>query len=185
MAEIDDSELQRLRGAERLMNELISSPKTQRSFQRDIKTLHPDYVTDEEKAKPFVEEATKAAQGVLDAHLKKTRDAELETRFQERLDYYRLSSKNPDGYTDEGIEKIKNLMRERTIPDVDAAVALFEKLNPQQPEPPSGYHPTGWNFGAPADKEDTDRKLLFEDEDAWADREAKKVWDESRKGNLM
>src|SRR5215472_10637185 len=166
MAEIDDNELQRLRGAERLLNDLNTSTKTQRSFQRDVKILRPEWTTDEERAKPFIDEAKQAATAVLEDHLKKTKSEELEARFQERLNYYRLSEKNPDGYTEEGIEKIKNLMRERTIPDVDAAVALFEKLNPSQPDPPSGYRPTGWNFGAPIEKGDDDRKLLFEDEDA-------------------
>src|SRR5260370_35292285 len=97
MAEIDETELARLRGAERLMNELNSSVKTKRDFQRQVKQLHPDYVSEEDAAKPFVEDAKSAAAAVLGEHLKKTKGEAIEADFEAKLDSYRLVAKQADG----------------------------------------------------------------------------------------
>jgi hypothetical protein len=175
--EVDENELSGLRGAQKVLSELLGSKKTKAVTHKAIKEIYPDHVVPVD-GDETIAAAKEAAQAVLDKHLKTQKDENLENEFQGKLNSYRLSNKNPDGYTDEGIEKIKTLMRERTIPDVDAAVALFEKLNPAPAEPPSGYVPTGWNFGAVADE---DKKQLFNDPDAWADKEARKVWDEYRK----
>lgn len=175
MAEIEDSELARLRGADRLLAELRGSPKHRRSVERAIKDHHPEFQTEDDRMAPYIEEAKSAAKSIIEESVKKQREQELENTFQSKLASYRLSERNPDGYTDEGIDKIVALMKERTIPDVDAAVALFEKMNPAKAEPPSGYVPTSWNFG---NKADDDSKLLFEDPDAWAEKEARKVWEE-------
>jgi hypothetical protein len=146
-------------------------------MQGQIKSLHPDYITDEERHEPTIKKAEEVVRSVIDKHSKEAEQKALEKKFQDKLDSIRLSKDNPDGYTEEGIEKIKALMVERTIPDVDAATALFEKMNPPKPEAPSGYKATGWNF-AQVNKDDVNGKLLFEDPDAWADQEAKKVWEE-------
>ena len=180
MAEIDDAELAKLQNTQRLMGELLGSPKTKRQVQEALKVHHPEYVTDKEQDELVLGEATKAAQKVLGDHLKAERDAHLDRKFNEKIDSYKLSPGNPNGYTDEGIEKIKGLMKERTIPDVDAAVALFEKMNPVKPDVPSGYKPQSWNFGR-TENDDEDRKLLFTDPDTWADKEAAKVWAEQVK----
>jgi hypothetical protein len=180
MAEIDDAELAKLQNTQRLMGELLGSPKTKQTVQEALKVHHPEYVTDKDQLSPFVNEATEAAQKVLEKHLKAQRDADLDRKFNEKIESYKLSDANPNGYTDEGIEKIKGLMKERTIPDVDAAVALFEKLIPQQPDVPSGYKPQSWNFGN-TPNDDEDRKLLFTDPDTWADKEAARVWAEQVK----
>jgi hypothetical protein len=176
MAEIDDRELATLRGAYKLLDK-ITRGKKKRLVQEAIHDEEPAYIPE-----PVVmteEDTTKLVEAALEKQAVKVKREQLETAFQEKIEQYRLSEKNPDGYTEEGIQKILTLMKERTIPDFEAGVALFEKQNPARVEPPSGYHPTGWNFGARADD---DQKLLFEDEDAWLDKEARKVWDEeSRK----
>lgn len=178
MVEIADAELSRLLGADKLLKELVTSPKTKKSAQKDIASLHPEFTPDPETFTK--DEISKIVEESLELSKSAEKKAKIEQDFQEKLNSYRLSEKNPDGYTDEGITKILELMKERTIPDVDAAVLLFEKLNPGKPEYPSGYTPTGWNFGH-AEKDDTDRKLLFENEDAWLDQEARKVWEEERR----
>jgi hypothetical protein len=64
------------------------------------------------------------------------------------------------GWLAEGIEKVEKLAFDRGIPDLDAAAALYEKLNP--PAAPS--EPVGrgfWeNFGAPTDEDGDMKKLL-------------------------
>ena len=117
MPEISDEELSQLRGAQKLMGELMKSPKTKRTTEKSIKTLHPEVMTDEDIAAPYVEEL-KGEISEIKNLLKKREDETLENTFQAKLDSYRLSASNPDGYTPEGIEKIKQLMKARTIPDV-------------------------------------------------------------------
>ena len=180
MPEIDDNEYRGLLQAKQVLSELML-PKTADRAQALIKEHHPDYATDRDKAAPHGKELKEEIFKELEAREKKKRDDDLDRNFNDKINALKLSAANPNGYTEEGIEKIKQLMRDRTIPDPEAAAALFDRLNPQQPDAPSGYRPTGWNFGT-AGKDDTDKKLLFEDPDAWADKEAKKVWDEVRKG---
>jgi hypothetical protein len=184
MPEIDDAEYQSLVNAKKVLGDLLNSPKTSRSTQENIKTLNPGYTTDRERADWLVKEVTEETEKVLARRDKEERDKELDRRFNSDLDSYRLSKNNPNGFTDEGIEKIKTLMRERTIPDVHAAVALFEKMNPGAPDTPSGYQPTGWNFGT-IDKDDADKRMLFDDPDAWADKTAREVWKEVSAGKAV
>src|SRR5215472_6423194 len=114
--EVDEAELTRLRGAEKLMQELLGSSKTKRGIHRAIKELHPDYEEPAPGAVETIADAKAAAESVLNEHLKKTANDKLEADFQAKVDSYRLSKDNPDGFTDEGIDKIKQLMRDRTIP---------------------------------------------------------------------
>ena len=175
--EIDENELTILRGNRRLLEELLGHKDTKGVTQKSIKKIHPDYNAPVD-ADEVLSQAKESAKQILEEDRKKAAAEKLEAEFNRDINSYRLSESNPNGYTDEGLDKIKNLMRERTIPDVHAAVALWEKLHPVKVEPPSGYVPTGWNFGA---KGDDDKKLLFEDPDAWSDKEARKVWEEYRK----
>ena len=177
MAEIDDRELATLRGAYKLLDK-ITRGKNKTMVQKAIHEEEPAYIPE-----PVVlteEDTTKLVEKALEKQAVKVKQEQLESAFQSKINDYRLSDSNPNGYTEEGIQKILTLMKERTIPDFEAGVALFEKQNPPRQEAPSGFHPTGWNFG---DRQDEDRKLLFEDEDAWLDKEAKKVWQEETRKN--
>ena len=57
-----------------------------------------------------------------------------------------------------------------------AAAAFWEKQNPPKPAETSNFAPTAWGFGHKT--EDKDLNLLFADEDAWADKEVRKVFSE-------
>jgi len=48
------------------------------------------------------------------------------------------------------------------------------------PQPPSGFVPTNWQIGQ-FDEKDTDTKMLFENEDRWAELEAIKALSETPK----
>ena len=95
----------------------------------------------------------------------KEQDAEINAAFG-RL--------REQGYTEEGIGKIKQLMVERKIADPEAGAALFDKINPAKPLEHSGFQPTSWNFGGMGNDE-PDTKMLFENEDLWAEKEAMKI----------
>jgi hypothetical protein len=168
--EIDENELAILRGAHKLLDQLHTSPKTRRSFQKAVKELHPSTITDEDRVNeaPEVQRLSKLEKTVtdfIDGFNTKVQDAEIGSAFGRLRD---------QGYTDEGIEKIKKLMVDRKIADPEAGAALFDKINPAKELPPSGFQPSSWNFGGMGSDE-PDTKLLFENEDAWAEREAMKV----------
>jgi hypothetical protein len=170
MAEVDDTELAILRGAHKLLEQLHTSPKTRRQFQKAVKDLHPSTITDDDRVAeaPEVQRLAKLEKTVTDFigdFTTRSQDAEINAAFGRLRD---------QGYTDEGVEKIKKLMVDRKIADPEAGAALFDKINPASQLPPSGFQPTSWNFGGMgADEPDT--KLLFENEDLWAEREAMKV----------
>ncbi len=172
MAEIDDSELDTLRKARGLLDGLLRDPKTKRAVEREIKKLHPETVITDDFDAPVLD-AIKSVSEKVDSFLQAQAESQIDGRLNGAFDALRRDG----GYTDEGIEKIKALMKERTIPDPMAAAALYEKLNPPpKPQVPSSFNGMGWGIGAPSEEPDT--KLLFDDEDAWTEQEAGKFFQE-------
>lgn len=172
--QIDEAELRTLRGASQLLDQLQAHPKTRRPFQQAVKEIHPDTITDEDRLKdaPEIQKLTSLEQR-FDDFLKKQSDKETDGAMSAAFD--RL--KTQQSFTDEGIESVKRLMVERKIPDPEAAAALWEKQNPPKPiQPNSLFQSSGFGFGAKTD--DPDLKLLFENEDAYAEREFFKAMNE-------
>ena len=184
MQEIDDNELTQLRGAKRLLDTLQTG-KTKREFDKLVKVHHPEYAptVQREEIDEIEKNAVAAAKKIWDDERAAERKEKAEKAFQDQINALRLSKDNPDGYTDEGVQEIIKIMKERTIPDVEAARLVFEKQNPAKPEPPAGFAGTSWNFGAPKNA-DENLKLLYSDPDAWADQEAIKVVNEARRGQF-
>lgn len=186
MAEISDNELTTLRNAMSLLQGMNNDPKSRAHLEKAIKVVKPEVVTEEEQAermaKPFVEKfesATKTLEeriAALDA-----RDAAAAERDQERALDDSFSRLRKAGYTDDGLEKIKKLMVDRSIPDPEAAAALFDKQNPAPPADAPGFTPDHWNFQTDESKRDI--KGLFADPEKWADKEAANVLNEIRLGN--
>ena len=175
MAEIDDGELQELRNAQDLVRKLTTNPKSKRFFEKGVKEINPEFQTEEDIAKPFVDP--------IQARLDEI-DKVVKTRFQ-KMDEDAIDSKISErfselrkvhGYTDEGIDNVKKIMVERKIPDVDAAVALFEKQNKPKAEPLPGLTPSSWGFGSNSGDEYFD-KLMAGDRGA-VEHEASRVWNE-------
>jgi len=177
--EVDEARYAALEGAEKLLNTLLNNKDTGAEQHKLIKKVHPAHQVPIDP-ETVVAEARAAAKAELAERERKERDAMVEKKFQDDLNSYRLSDSNPNGFTDEGIEKIVGLMKDRTIPDVHAAVALWRQMHPVKPEPPSGYVPMGWNFGN-ADKDDEKKKLLLKDPDRFLDLEAREVFEEYRR----
>lgn len=172
MPDVDDAHLAQLRGAQALLDKLLRDPKTRRDAEKLVKVHRPDFTTTEDVAAPYVEKIDKLEKK-FDEYLENERngkqDREADAAFKRLTD---------SGYTAEGLEKIKNLMKERTIPDVEAAAALYDKLNPPPPPTtPSNFTGTTWGIGDTTDEND---KLLFENEDRWAENEARKVWNDAK-----
>jgi len=172
MPDISDAELETLRKGKELLDSMLRSPKTKRGTERLIKQLHPETVITDDLEAPLADEIKaigKKMDDFLTAQKANSDDARLDAAF-ERL-------RSDGGFTDEGIEKIKKLMVERKIPDPLDAAKLWNVENPPpKPQEPSQFAGTSWGFGAQTNESDT--KLLFEDEDAFAEQESRKFFQE-------
>jgi hypothetical protein len=70
-----------------------------------------------------------------------------------------------DGYTDEGIAKLREFMRQHGVTDARVAAVAYEQLNP--PPPPVETGGSAWNFFAqpPVTAENTGLDLLLQGDD--------------------
>jgi hypothetical protein len=173
MPEISDDEFKTLTTAKNLLDLLQRSPKTRRQVHSAIKTHYPDTVVPEDYEEPLRNEVKTIGEKLdkfLDAQTTREEDQKLEAAFHQL--------RTDGGYTDDGIDKIKKIMVERKVADPLAAAAYYDKINP----PPEPQKPTfgGMSWGIGATTEDADTKLLFDDEDAWMEREVGKVFREAK-----
>ena len=169
--EMTAEEAKVLRGSKALMDALLKNPKTRRDAEKLVKTLYPDTTTTDDLAEPYVKKID-GLEAKLDKFLKAQEDEKLDSKFNQQINELRTTR----SYTDDGIEKIKKVMLEKGIPDAIAAADHWERQNPAPANVESNFAPTDWGFGRKT--EDADMKLLFSDEDQWAEREARKVWQE-------
>ena len=188
MATIDDAQLDALVKAAQLLQSLQTNPNAVAHLERAIKVVHPQVETSEElaarQAKPLIEpmqQRIDELQARFDervaAEEERTRAAQLAyAEKQIEATFTRLREK--DGYTAEGIEKIKELMVQRSIADPDAAAALFDRMNPAPKQEQAAWEPQRWNLQDSAVEGDV--KGLFADPDKWADNAVGQVLLEER-----
>lgn len=172
MAEIDDRELASLRAGYALLDGMLKNPKTKRTVEKAVKEVNPELVTDDDRLSPYIEEFRGTSEKI-DKFINTMTEREQDRELQAGLD----AARKQYSLTDEGLEKVKELMVKKKIPDpLDAAAVYAQMTPPPKPQPPTGFAPTTWGIGAETD--DVDTKLLFQDEDAWAEKTARLVWDE-------
>jgi len=183
MVEITDSDLRILTGSKALLDKLLQG-KTRARQEALIKEHYPDTNTTQDIAEPFVkpleEKIEKLSKDFAD-YRKEVQGKDLDTRLAKDIKYLQEQR----DFTDEGIEKLKKMMIEREIPSIIDAADLWTHRNPARSQEPSTLSPSDWGFGKKT--EDPDMKLLFEDEDAWAEKEARKAWAEEtiKKGQIL
>lgn len=174
---VDEDQLKILATARNVLAGLVENPKTKRAVESAIKTLHPQVQTSDEMAEPYV----KPLQDKIDAlekRIKDDDDAKITDRYVQQF-----GALKEQGHTDDGIERIKKLMVDRNIPDVDAAVALFERQNPVPIAAPQGLRSNNWTIGD-AEKDKDKLSRLMKDETAFARDEAVNVLNEFRQGSF-
>lgn len=170
--DLDPGVLEQYQQAAGLVKKLYDSPKTRGKFLEAVKTLNPDaYIPQVDDVNPIVEQikaVDKRITDFIEGQNKGKRDAELsEARAALRA----------QGYQEEGIKKIEELMIKENIPSHEAAELLFKKRNPQAPVTPPAFR-----SDRIFDETDESDKALLADEDAWAEREAVKVLNEMALG---
>jgi len=177
--ELDEADYNSLIAAKKLLEQLNGDPKSRKHLTAGIKQHYPNVRTDEdvaeEVARPHVEKVEVGLSRMEEMLAKLAeRDAKAEEqRTLSSLDASFSRLKRSYGYNDEGIDKIKALMVDRSIPDPDAAAALFERLNPAPVQTRSSWEPDSWNLRD--DAVETDVQGLFADPDRWADKEVGKI----------
>lgn len=174
--------------AMKLLSDMNSNPTARPLIEKAVKAVHPDVVTEEEKVTAQIEPHLKPVSDKMDLVLKRfeeedaRRVAAEERQVEQDLDagFDRLRARN---YTDDGIEKIKQLMVERKVADPEVAAAYFEKMNPPAAAAEgAGWTPQTWAMDAGTSDPGTDIAALFADEDRWADNQVSKVLNEIRVG---
>lgn len=190
MAEVNDTELQILRNAHALLNKLENDPRTRDQFQGVIKVHHPEVVTEAETSermvKPHLEKVEALAKTLQDRLDADTAARETAASAQTEADIAAAFGRlKKDGYTDEGIEKIKSIMVDRRIPDVEAAALVFEKQNPPTPHEESAFTPPQWDMGSLTGDQGPSVKDWFANEDAAEAKATAAVLNEIRVGRQV
>jgi hypothetical protein len=184
MADISDENLKLLQGSKALLDKLLTG-KTRRQAERLIKEHFPDTVTLDDMAEPFVKSVEDKVDQIAKDFSEFKKDM-VGRKLDDKLERDIQRLRDERDFTDEGIEKLKKLMVEKEIPDIIVAADHWERQNPPKPQEPSIMGPTDWGFGRDHSK-DENLKLLFDDEDAWAEQEARRVWAEetAKKGQIL
>lgn len=176
MPELTEAELADLTGAKALLDKLVRDPKTKREAERLIKVHHPEVVITEEIEKPLADEI-KALAKRFDDDQTSRKSREIDDRLSSEYGALRK-----EGWTGEGIEKLKKFQVDRNIPSPLDAAGAWDRTYPKPKEQVSPLAPTDWGFGK--GDEGSDTRLLFEDEDRWAEGEARKAWADAQKDRI-
>lgn len=180
---LDRSQLDTFQRAVLLLDKLSKGP-TRREFEKLVKTIVPEVETTDDLAQEYARPAMEkvdALAGKLDEFLaseSKRREEQEQGAATLKLTeaFNRLRSQ---GLTEKGEEAVRQLMVERSIPDPEAAFALFERQNPKPPEAPAAWEPQGWNLDTNAVERDV--QGLFKDPERWGDIEVANVINEIRR----
>lgn len=173
--EIDETEYLAQRNLATLVQTMLNNPESRALLQKATKIVNPGAVIPEIDAKEAVlGELAKTNERL--AKLTEEREAEKAQRDADKRTEAFAAGWNKQksalakaGYTDEGIAAVEKLAEERGLPDLEAAAALFDRLNP----PPDPAQPRGsgnWDLfeGAQDADEDERKRLLANPDDAGA-----------------
>lgn len=137
LVDVDEAELQQLKGHKVLLDKLAADPKRRAKILHLVKEAIPNISIPElDAAAPLQAELAELRKQIDDekaARAKEREEAEKRAQVDDAESMIRKGRKmlKDQGYTKEGIEQIEKLMEERGIIDYEAASALWEKSNPK------------------------------------------------------
>jgi hypothetical protein len=166
--EVEESDLLASAQTVKAVQAMLANPKARSLLLNAQKIINPNAVIPEIDAKAPIEaeiakerEARLALEKRLDDE-KAANEAAAKTRsFKDKWEADKADLRR-QGYTDEGVSKIEKLAEERGIPSLEAAAALFDKLNPPATVAAPSGGIGGWDLFQPAAEEDTNMKKLLE-----------------------
>lgn len=184
--EVEESDLQTLREAHELLTKLDKNSKTHKALLKLVNEIDPDRKFPELEAEAAAEAAAAAAKtetkGALDALRERLEAFEAQNRDRKSAEDIAKahSALRAQGWDDDGIKKIEELMVARGIPDYDAAAALVEKqLAPAKPA--DRYLGKNWGLAQP-DEGDGDHELLMKNPEAFKRKMVNQAMSEMRSG---
>ncbi len=169
MVEVDEAELLEARRMRGVLAKITADPKRKARLELLHKEVDPSVPTPTNDMLTPIDDAVSAVSKEMADLRKQLADEKAETERQRNLAALsgRVDSGLADlkraGWMDEGIAKVKAIMEEKGLLDVDDAVAIFERRNP----PPAPIAPGGsgaWNFmdDAATGDADADIKKMIE-----------------------
>ena len=172
--EIDEAELGQLRALGLVVQKLNGDQNAKKHLERALKVVDPNLRTEDDVAETYagplreelgtIRKTLEDRFGALEARETKQR----EDRAQLDLDTSFSNLRKTHGYTDDGVAAVQKIMVDRNIPDVEAAAALFERMNPPAAQEQPAYEPSHWNLESNAV---VDTEALFRDPDKWESKE--------------
>lgn len=168
--EVDEGQFLATRGLVSLYEQMNANPKARELLNSAAKIVRPDMPTPENDAKAEIRAELEAERTERLALQKRIEDSETARELAERTREFtetwnaKIGRLRGAGYTDEGIEKIQKLAEERGIVDLDAAAALFDKMNPPAAISQPGGGIAGLDLFQMSSQDDEDFKKLLESE---------------------
>jgi hypothetical protein len=170
LTEVDEVELLRLRRLGETVGQMTKSPTAKRKLLEALKDVRPDDPSVKELERPDPVEQRFEELAKSNAELRKQiEDDKAEREKNTKLDSIRrqqdegFARLRQARWTDDGIAKVKAVMEEQGILNVEIAAKWIESQMPPPADPvmPGGHG--GWNFAdAFATETDADLKKLIE-----------------------
>lgn len=165
--EIDEEEVRANQALRATVGAILSNPKAKLLVQQAQKLVNPNAVTPELDQQRVVAEPVDEIRKEIATLRKEREDEKAEREQREKLAALNgnietgIAALKREGWTEEGIKGVRDLMDKHGILDVEIAAAAFEKKHPPAaPASPSGSG--AWNFLEMEGDGDADLKKLIE-----------------------
>lgn len=165
--EISEEDFLKSRQLAAVVGQITKNPKAKKLLQQAHKLIDPQAITPELDADEQDATRFKSFEDQISALKKQMDDEKAENEKQRTLAALSanvekgIDKLRTQGWTEDGIKGVRELMEKKGLLDVDDAAALFERANP----PPPPNTPTGsssWNFfETPEDNGQDDLKQLI------------------------
>lgn len=185
MIEMDEEAGRTLVAAKNLVDRMGANPKTRHKFLSLVKDLNPGAVIPEiDAAGPVIEKVdavdgrvAKLEKDLADERAQRAQSqsaGEVDRMISDGREYLRSQ-----GFLDEGIAKVEQLMKDEGIVNYRAGAALYHSTaKPDDPVSPTSYG-NRWNLANPGTKDD-DHKEWLRDPEGRAQREVAAFLQETR-----
>src|SRR5215472_8517616 len=203
LVELEDKELARLRGIERdyadaanwrkVASELAADPLTKQDFWTIFKKKHPDIPTEHDTAmayaKPLRDELDALKKQIAeDKEAREKAEAERAENDKKRnvsdtIDRAKVKLR-ANGWDEDGVNQIVQLMIDRNIPDFDVAEAYVRSQMPTPVTLDRAYEGRDLDWFSPGDDQ-PDAKLLMDNPRKYKTDMVRRFMQDKANGNLQ
>lgn len=151
--EVDEADYQQSTQLRQRFEKALRDPKNRAKLLEAWQEANPDIVIPEVAAKKPVMDEVQAVTKKFDDFIKEQANKEAKREEDARINAFKSSWESQkkairDEYqlNDAGVSEVEKLAQERGIPDLEAAAALFRKLNPPAEVGAPAGGVGGWGF---------------------------------------